>query len=73
MTYIFHDFLIFLVTRSDNPENVDWTLSLFNHARVAPKAKLGTNDQSRERYDKLCEKSNKSMKKYQQRRTLFLL
>ena len=59
---------------SDDPENVDWAPSVFNYARAAPKAKLVTKDQSCKRYEKLCEKRDKSMKKnYQQRRKMFSL
>ena len=68
----FSDF--FSGKRSDNPESVDWAPSVFNHARAAPKAKLVMKDQTRKRYEKLCEKRNKSMKKnYQQRRKMFPL
>ena len=75
MIYSSHGFLIFFSgKRSDNPENVDWAPSVFNHARAAPKAKLVMKDQTRKRYEKLCEKRNKSMKKnYQQRRKMFPL
>ena len=76
MTYSSYDFLIFFSgKRADNPENVDLTPSVFNYARAAPKAKLFMKDQSRKRYEKLCEKRNTSMRKkdYQQRRKLFLL
>ena len=61
MIYSSHDFLSFFSgKRSDNPENVDWAPSVFNHARVAPKAKLVMKDQSRKRYENLCEKRDKS-------------
>ena len=49
--------------RSDNHENIDWAPSVFNHARAAPNAKLVMKDQSRKRYEKPCEKRDKSMEK----------
>ena len=61
--------------RSDNLANVDWSPSAFNHARAGTKSKLVMKDQSLKRYEKLCEKWDKSMKKknYQQRRKMFPL
>ena len=45
MIYSSHNFLIsFSGKRSDNPENVDWAPSVFNHSRAAPKAKLVMKD-----------------------------
>ena len=45
MIYSSHNFLIFFSgKRSDNPENVDWAPSVFNHSRAAPKAKLVMKD-----------------------------
>ena len=64
MIYSSHAFLIFFLgKRSDNPENVDWVPSVFNHARAAPKTKLVMMDQSRKRFETLWEKRDKSMKK----------
>ena len=64
MIYSYHDFLIFFSgKRSDNPANFDWVSSVFNHARAGPKSKLVMKDQSLKRYEKLCEKWDKSMKK----------
>ena len=39
-------FWFFLGKRADNPENVDWTPSVFNYARAALKEKLVMKDQS---------------------------
>ena len=75
MIYSSHGFLLFFPGKcSDDPENVDWAPSVFNYARAAPKTKLVIKDQSCKRYEKLCEKRDKSMKKnYQQRRKMFSL
>ena len=64
MIYSSHGFLLFFPGKcSDDPENVDWAPSVFNYARAAPKTKLVIKDQSCKRYEKLCEKRDKSMKK----------
>ena len=45
----------FLGKRSDDPENIDWIPTIFNHKQVRKKSEIIKVDQRRKRYKSICE------------------
>ena len=46
----------FLGKRSDDPENIDWIQTIFNHKQARTKSEIIKVDQRRKRYKSICEK-----------------
>ena len=46
----------FLGKRSDDPENIDWVPTIFNHKQARTKSDIIEVDQRRKRYASICEK-----------------
>ena len=39
---------------SDNPENIDWIPTIFNHEQAGAKSEIVKVDQQRKRYKSIC-------------------
>ena len=46
----------FLGKRSDDPENIDWIPTIFNHKQAIKKSEIIKVHQRRKRYKSICEK-----------------
>ena len=46
----------FLGKLSDDPENIDWIPTIFNHKQARTKSEIIVVDQRRKRYKRICEK-----------------